>query len=101
MLKIQGKVQVQQDQDTGKVCSRSPASLTTATTHLSPNQCSSWISRGKLRPKFGLDSTNSIWTRGPLRNSFHCTACSPLLIMQPQIVHTPTRDIQTLVHKEM
>lgn len=40
--------------------------------HLSPNQCSSWISRGKLRPKFGLGSMSSLWTRGPLRNSFHC-----------------------------
>lgn len=59
--------------------------------HLSPNQCSSWISRGKLRPKFGLGSMSSLWTRGPLRNSFHCTACSPLLIMQPQILHAPTR----------
>lgn len=68
------------------------------------NQCNSWISSGKLRPKFGLDSTSLVWTRGPLINSFHSTACSPLVIMQPQILHTPTRDLrlkfQALIHKE-
>lgn len=74
-------------------------------THRSPNQCSSWIYREKLRPKLGLGSTSSVWTRGPLRKSFHCTTCSPLLITQPQILHAPTRDLtlkfQTLIHKEM
>lgn len=73
--------------------------------HLSPHQCSSCNSRGKLRPKFGLASTSCLWTRGPLRNSFHCTTCSPLLVMQPQILHAPSRDLtlkfQTLIHKEM
>lgn len=74
-------------------------------TPLSPNQCSSRISKGKLRPKFGLDSTSLVWTRSPLRNSFHSTTCSPPVIMQPQILHASTRDLrlkfQALIHKEM
>lgn len=105
MLKTQGKVQVQQDKASRDQSAAPLSAELTAARQYTPltSHHGSWASRGKLRPKFGLDSTSLVWTRGPLRNSFHSTPCSHPELMQPQKVHAPTGDLglksQALIHQ--